>query len=504
MPSLTPPDGKWLRDEGGQEYFAKRLELTPGSYLWMNPEQTRARVQHGLEVEVLAHDEQSLTIKVYRADDQTPGPAQVAAPSPDELERVARTYQPTAEVGDELRLIAIDEGLPQRGQWRNGFDVADVDGDGHLDIVFGPPRKSRRGPVVFRGDGAGRWAAWQEARFPALPFDYGDAAVGDLNGDDHADIVLASHLRGIVATVGDGRGNFSAWSDGIEFSLPGKDDAAPAFSSRAITLADWNRDGRPDVIALGEGPRLTIAASRTGVEQGSRGIVVYLNDGDGTWTKRGQRGSGSFGSSLAVADVDGDGLLDIVAGSERRGFRGILNLGQADGSWREVEIAELRPDAIVRAVAVADFDRDGRNDLAVGYLSTELGVDRRGIDVLLARGGSWQRLPLLADESGEAIGALATGDLDVDGSIDLAAVDEAGKLYVFHGRSDGGFAHARLQQPALAETCAGYGLRLSSVDGAPGDDLVASFADEDDGNPLSGTLPCPSQGSLRVWRAAPD
>src|SRR5262245_42878837 len=74
-------------------------------------------------------------------------------------------------------------GLPTRGQWRNGFAVADMNGDGHPDIVHGPPRKVRGGPVVFLGDGRGGWTVWKDARFPAAPYDYGTAAVADFNGD---------------------------------------------------------------------------------------------------------------------------------------------------------------------------------------------------------------------------------------------------------------------------------------------------------------------------------
>lgn len=495
-----PPDGKWLRDADGHEYFGLKVPQPIGSYQWANPEKTRALTRHGIEVEVLDHDDQSLTIKIYRTDDEEPVPVARRTPSAADLERVARSYQPDAKPGPGVALTPIDAGLPQRGQWRNGFAVADMDGDGKLDIAFGPARKSRRPPVVFRGDGAGTWTVWQDARFPSLPFDYGDADAGDLNGDGKMDLVLASHLRGIVAMLGDGKGGFTEWSKGIEFTLPGTKDAPPAFTSRAIELADWNRDGRLDVIALGEGPQLTIAGKRSGVESGSRGITVYTNGGDGSWTKRTQRGSGSFGNTLAVADVNGDGLQDVVAGSERRGFRGILNLGQPDGSWREVAIAELRPDALSRAVAVADFDGDGKKDLAIGYVSSELGVDRRGVDVLLQRDGAWDRRTLLADESRDGINAVTPGDLDGDGRIDLVAVDETGALHVFRGDGRGGFSREPLAQPANAEPCAGYGLKTAKVTGRPADDVVASFADESD-DVLGAGPKCRSQGSLRAWKA---
>jgi hypothetical protein len=499
---LQPPDGRWLRDAEGNDYFALKVRQPKGSYEWANADKTRARTAHGVEVEVLAHDDDSLTVKIYRTD-QDAAPAPPPGPTKADLERVAATYATSVQTGKGARLKPLDTGLPQRGQWRNGFATADVDGDGHLDIIFGPARKSRRGPVIFRGDGAGSWTVWQDARFPNLPFDYGDAAAGDLNGDGKVDVVLASHLRGITAMLGDGKGGFTEWSRGIEFGLPGGKDAKPGFTSRAITLADWNRDGRPDVIAIGEGPQLMGAGKRTEIERGSRGITVYLNGGDGSWTKRSQLGSGSFGNTLAVADVNGDGLLDIVAGSERRGFRGILNLGQPDGSWRETVIEELRPDAIQRAVAVADFNRDGKNDIAVGYLSGELDVDRRGLDVLLNRGDGWQRETLLADPGRDGINAVTAGDFDGDGNPDLAALDQLGVLQLFLGDGKGGFTRAPLAQPAINEQCAGYGLAGVKVAAGSADDIVASFADESD-DILAGGPSCPSQGSLRSWKPGFD
>ena len=63
------------------------------------------------------------------------------------------------------------------------------------------------------------------------------------------------------------------------------------------------------------------------------------------------------------------------------GRKDLVDLGQADGTWQAVEIPALRKSILARSVAAADFDGDGRTELAVGYLSIELGVWRSGIDV---------------------------------------------------------------------------------------------------------------------------
>ena len=86
-------------------------------------------------------------------------------------------------------------------------------------------------PNIFLGDGRGHWRRWSEARYPDLPYDYGDAAVADFNGDGHMDVAFGIHLRGMLALVGDGGGGFEPWSSGIAIDHPGRGGAASAYSS---------------------------------------------------------------------------------------------------------------------------------------------------------------------------------------------------------------------------------------------------------------------------------
>src|SRR5207248_475804 len=100
-------------------------------------------------------------------------------------------------------------------------------------------------------------------------------------------------------------------------------------------------------------------------------------------------------------------------------------------SWRSAKAlastsdaaTSARPSAYVRAVASADFDGDGRDDLAVGYMSYELETWRSGVDVLLSRpGGVQERRVLFASEDKVGIFALAAGDVDGDRARDLVAL----------------------------------------------------------------------------------
>src|SRR5256885_7736606 len=104
---------------------------------------------------------------------------------PEGVKKIGARYQVDTPGGRRVKFVPFSAGLPTAGQWRNGFDIADMNEDGHPDIVHSPARKSPGAPVIFLGDGKGNWRRWSEARFAPLPYDYGDAAVGDFNGDGH-------------------------------------------------------------------------------------------------------------------------------------------------------------------------------------------------------------------------------------------------------------------------------------------------------------------------------
>lgn len=500
---LAPPDGKWLRDEHGRPYFVHRIAKIGGAYHWEIPDK-RVLLPRGLMFDVVGHGDNYFDVKIYGADpDSVAGQQQKAAQiTPEEKARVAATYKTDLAASDRLTFVPLSQGLPQQGQWRQGFDVADINGDGKLDIVHGPQRKGGTRPAIFLGDGKGTWSSWSAATYPAIPFDYGDAAVADFNGDKKPDLALASHLRGITVLVGDGKGRFQPWTQGIDFAP--NEQEKPIFSSRAIEPVDWNRDGKMDLLAWGEGPRLATARSQTGGEfnRGPRGAVVYLNQGDGTWKKQGEEKGVSYGDVLVVADFNRDRRPDFAAASAVTGYRVLIYLAQEDGTWKGEPIEELRPQGTVRALAAGDFDRDGQLDLAVGFANRELAVTRTGVDVLLARqGGSWERRSLHAEESQAGIWALDAGDLDGDKNPDLVAITGRGAGWVFLGDGKGGFTREGAPEVDLSkEDCTGYHVKLRDVNGDGAAEVIAGYAGE--GSALFNTVGrCPTGGSLRVWTA---
>ena len=508
---LAPPDGKWLTDEYGRKYFVHKIAKVPQAWTWIE-EGKKVQLVRGLQFDVVSYDDKSFDVKIYGTDPKMAADiaSSVKRTTPEELEKVAATYKADLPSSDRLLLTPFSQGLPQRGQWRQGFVVADINGDGHPDIVHGPPRKGGSTPALFLGDGKGHWRRWAEATFPSIPFDYGDVAVADFNGDGKADLAIASHLRGITVLVGDGKGGFTPWSQGIDFE--GGDQDRPVFTSRAIAPVDWNGDGRIDLLVWGEGPRLATARVEGGggadFSRGSRGALLYVNQGDGTWKKQNAAVQDqSYGDALVVTDFDKDGKPDFTAASALTGNRTLVYLHQPDGSWKGVPSEALRPQATFRGVTAGDFNRDGRMDLAVGYASNELGVGRTGVDVLLARAdGSWDRRTLGVQDGRDGIWALGAGDLDGDGALDLVGITGAGDSWVFLG--DGKGAFTREQSPELSPPdngCTGYHLVLTDLDGDGTAELVAGYAGEGSTSPIGGGLGrCPTGGSLRAWKASPQ
>jgi hypothetical protein len=503
-----PPDGKWLKDDLGRLYFIEKLRKVQGQYHRIDDH--TVRTVWGVPIDVLREDDHYFYYKVYKVDElgQQVKPVN-QMPTPEELAKIAATYKVDTPESHRLRFVDFGKGLPSSGQWREGFVLADMNGDGHLDIVHSPPRKAMSPPVIFLGDGKGNWRRWQEAQFARFPYDYGDVAVADLDGDGNLDLVLAMHLKGFTALLGDGKGHFmKRWDKGLDFLQPGQGaDESQVFSSKTVTLVNWNHDPRPDILALGEGPRLNISSVRgEGGVLGSGksyGPVVYLNQGDGSW-KRKDQGTGReqiFGDSITVGDFNGDGRPDFAVGSSVMGRRDLVFLGRADGGWDKVEI-DVRPLSYVRAVLAADFDRDGRSDLAVGYISFEGAVWRSGIDIFYSRpGGKWERRTLAAKEGREGFSALGAGDLDGDGNLDLVALTGEGATWVFLGDGKGFFTHETVEIPVYGPGCNGSRVRLADLDGDGKDEIVATWSGEY--SAMNAPDQCRSEGGIRAWHAEP-
>ncbi|MEP6993578.1 MAG: VCBS repeat-containing protein [Acidobacteriota bacterium] len=376
-----------------------------------------------------------------------------------------------ARVSGRLKLEEIpNSGLPPRGMWRASFAVADVNGDGILDIVSPPARMGDGKLRIFLGDGKGRFSDWPltftDAGKPTTRFflDYGGVAVGDIDGDGKMDIVCASHNTGLTSLFGDGAGGFRI----VKTGLPTRD-----FSAQSIALADADGDGKLDLIAARDVPPETAkSVDKTQVR-------VYLFRGvDKGWQFKADGIVGGFYSQrLSTFDFDGDGRKDVLTGSHQAGALTLLWKNDGNGTFSPVSLPVIEIYSFHFATAPGTLGRDRAAAFADSFYMSRNSPSTKagGISVYAFRKGEWTRHRIWRKKDLAAtVSALAMGDLDGDGLDDVVFADsEQDRLRVLFQQPDGSFVEAaEAEEPALNSP--GECVRLADIDGDGRLDILLS------------------------------
>ena len=223
--------------------------------------------------------------------------------------------------------------------------LADLDGDGDLDLIQGNGYPSPSfitpppGVDVFRvllNDGSGTFTLHQTLADSGGQRGGTGQAIGDVDGDGDLDV---------IAAAGDGRGVY--FNDGTgTFTLSNQ----IILSSHAPVFADLDGDGDLDLFAAGR--------FGTGTGDGA----VYLNDGSGNFTTTGQI-LGIFPKFAAAGDVDGDGDADLITQTRSGIYTGTTQVWLNDGSGNLTDSGISITESNAAGLAVGDLDGDGDLDI---------------------------------------------------------------------------------------------------------------------------------------------
>jgi elongation factor P hydroxylase/preprotein translocase subunit SecB len=292
------------------------------------------------------------------------------------------------------------------GSYAFSVAVGDLNGDGKPDIVVANLRAPSSVSVLLNTTAPG---AAVPSFAPKVAFATGSfpesVALADVNGDGKLDLVVANENSNSVSVL-------------LNTTAPGA--AAPSFASKvdftiggvpfSVAVGDLNGDGKPDLVVA---------------NYGTDSVSVLLNTtapgaAAPSFAPKVDFATGSLPSSVALADLNGDGKSDIVVANSNSASVSVLLNTTAPGAAAPsfASKVDFATDGYSRSVAAADLNGDGKPDLVVSNQRAY------SVSVLLNTTAPGAAAPSFAPKSDFGIGArpysVTIADLNGDGKLDLA------------------------------------------------------------------------------------
>src|ERR1017187_9662030 len=272
-----------------------------------------------------------------------------------------------------------------------GVVVGDFNGDGKVDLAITNATDNKVSILLGNGDGT-----FQPQATYNVGGQPGPITVGDFNGDGKLDLAIGNLTgQSISVLIGNGDGTFRPQ---VTYSTSG-------VTPISIAVGDFTGAGKLDIV-IADYPYST--------------VQIMIGNGNGTF-QPGLASTGTAPVAIAPGHFDGSGWLEIVEYSQIGGGN-ILQGGPA-GFFASLpghfDWDTYAPTYYASSIAVGDFNRDGKLDLAVTHPSNNT------VGIILGNGdGTFQ--PEIGYGVGSSPYSVAVGDFNGDGIPDLAVTNAAG------------------------------------------------------------------------------
>jgi hypothetical protein len=313
--------------------------------------------------------------------------------------------------------------------------AVDLDGNGRADVVIGNGNANAASVLLSNTDGT-----LQTAVPNALPGQARGVAIADVHNDGAVDIVVSTTANSVSVLRGNGQGLFAtseefptgvapvavavgkidgddfvdlvvAFNSGVSVlvndatgagagKFPIRVDLSTGSAVNGVALADLDKDGKLDIVAANASPAT---------------LSVMRGNGNGTFQPKVDVVLPAPASAIAIADLDGDGNVDLALAVPGQFGASVLR-GKGDGGFFETEPVGVVTGRAPAGIAIADVNRDGKLDLVVANANSH------SASVALGKGdGTFE--PALSFATGREPRSIAVADVNFDGRADLVTAN---------------------------------------------------------------------------------